>query len=85
MAIEAALVLGNLTAVDDVLALPANATRCAFQARGLAVPSNHGARSVEGRIGQRIRRGDESAVAERAARRAHARAVCCLIQRGGAL
>lgn len=76
VAVEAALILGNLSAVDLALAVPTNATRAAFQARGLPIPRHDCARSIEGRIGHRIRRGDETAVAEREARRAHARAVC---------
>ncbi len=76
VAVEAALILGNLSAVDLALAVPTNATRAAFQARGLAIPRNDAARGIEGALGRRIRDGDETAVAEREARRAHARAVC---------
>jgi hypothetical protein len=85
VAVEAALVLGNLTAVDTALGVPVNATGAAFQGRGLPVPRNNEARSVEGRIGHRIRRGDETAVAEREARRAHAVAVCAVVEAALAL
>jgi len=76
IAVEAASVLDSLHAVDTALGVPVNSTRAALQARGLPLPRNTAARSVEGQLGRRIRRGDETAVAERAARRAHARAVC---------
>jgi hypothetical protein len=79
IAVEAAAVLDSLTAVDTALGVPVNSTRVAFQARGLPIPQNGATRSVEGQLGRRIRRGDETAVAEREARRAHARAVCDVV------
>jgi len=79
IAVEAAAVLDSLTAVDTALGVPVNSTRVAFQARGLPIPRNGTTRSVEGQLGRRIRRGDETAAVEREARRAHARAVCDVV------
>lgn len=62
--------------VDTALGVPVNSTRAALHARRLPVPRNAASRSIEGQLGRRILRGDETAVAEREARRAHARAVC---------
>ncbi len=76
IAVEAAALLGNLSAVDEALGVPVNATRGVYQSRGLAIPRNNAARGIEGALGRRIRDGDETAVAEREARRAHACAVC---------
>lgn len=76
VAVEAAAVLDSLQAVDTALGVPVNSTRAALQARGLPISRTPSARSVEGRLSRRILRGDETALAEREARRAHARAVC---------
>lgn len=76
IAVEAAAVLDSLTAVDTALGVPINSTRTAVQARGLPVPRNAASRSIEGQLGRRIKLGDETALAEREARRDHARAVC---------
>ncbi|MCX4196223.1 hypothetical protein OMR07_12095 [Methylobacterium organophilum] len=76
IAVEAAAVLDSLTAVDTALGVPINSTRTALQARGLPVPRNAASRSIEGQLGRRIKLGDETALAEREARRDHARAVC---------
>ncbi|GEL41813.1 hypothetical protein MEX01_24040 [Methylorubrum extorquens] len=50
IAVEAAYILGNLSAVDTAMGVSTNATRAAFQARGLTTPRNNGARSVEGAL-----------------------------------
>jgi hypothetical protein len=85
VAVEAAFVVGSLTAVDEALGASGSATRAAFHSRGLDTPRSHEARVIEAALGRRIRDGDETAIAEREARRAHVRAVCAVVEAALAL
>ncbi len=76
VAIEATYVLKAMAAVDVALGVGKNATRSLFYKRGLDLPKSHGERVAEGMLGRRIRAGDTTAVTEREAKQAHARAVC---------
>lgn len=76
VAVEASFVVGSMAAVDFALGVGKNAARALFYKRGLDLPKGHGERVAEGCLGRRIKAGDETAVAEREAKRIHARAVC---------